>query len=164
MRQLVYTIFISYNRASFHLWWKKNLIKYQKVSKYYESNCRYVYVSNGIYLIIFWCRIHQTLPKFLTFIVMVTFIVIVNDHLWLEKKMHIWIVKILKGKSWEEQHKTDITPQRYSVIFRCSAKNNRKRSFPNKCHRTEWHLARLMWSNDLFSMLKWWIYLYVFYI
>ena len=27
MRQLVYTMFISNNRASFHLWWKENLVK-----------------------------------------------------------------------------------------------------------------------------------------
>ena len=41
MRQLVYTMFISNNSASFHLWWKENLIKYQKVSKYYANDCRY---------------------------------------------------------------------------------------------------------------------------
>ena len=27
MKQLVYTVFISNNRASFHLWWNKNLLK-----------------------------------------------------------------------------------------------------------------------------------------
>ena len=31
MRQLVYTMFITNNHTSFHLWWKENLIKYQKV-------------------------------------------------------------------------------------------------------------------------------------
>ena len=36
MRQLVYTMFISNNRASSHLLWKENLVKHQKVSKYYE--------------------------------------------------------------------------------------------------------------------------------
>ena len=39
MRQLVYTMFISNNRASFHLWWKKNLVKHKKVSEYYENDC-----------------------------------------------------------------------------------------------------------------------------
>ena len=34
---VVYTIFISNNRASFHLWWKQNFLKHQKVSKYYEK-------------------------------------------------------------------------------------------------------------------------------
>ena len=29
------------NHASFHLWWKENLIKYQKVSKYYAHDCRH---------------------------------------------------------------------------------------------------------------------------
>ena len=37
--QAVYTMFTSNNRASFHLWWKENLVKYQKVSKYYENDC-----------------------------------------------------------------------------------------------------------------------------
>ena len=44
MRQLVYTMFISNNHfissnPSFHLWWMENLVKHQKVSKYYETDC-----------------------------------------------------------------------------------------------------------------------------
>ena len=39
MRQLIYTMFISNNRRSFHLWGKENLVKHQEVSKYYENNC-----------------------------------------------------------------------------------------------------------------------------
>ena len=31
-------MFITNNRTSFHLWWKEDLVKYQKVSKYYENN------------------------------------------------------------------------------------------------------------------------------
>ena len=30
MRQLVYTVLVSNNRASFHLWWKENLINIKK--------------------------------------------------------------------------------------------------------------------------------------
>ena len=41
MRQLVYTMFISYNRTSFHLRWKENLVEHRKVSKYYETGFRY---------------------------------------------------------------------------------------------------------------------------
>ena len=41
MRQLVYTMFISNNCASQHLWRKENLVKHQRVSKYYENDCRY---------------------------------------------------------------------------------------------------------------------------
>ena len=33
-------MFISNNRASFHLWGKENLVKHRKVSKYYETDCR----------------------------------------------------------------------------------------------------------------------------
>ena len=38
-RQLVYTVFLGNNRASFHFWGKKNLVKQQKVLKYYENDC-----------------------------------------------------------------------------------------------------------------------------
>ena len=40
MRQLVYTMFISNNRASLPFWSKENLVKHQKVSIYYENDCR----------------------------------------------------------------------------------------------------------------------------
>ena len=39
MRQLIYTMFISNNRTSFHLLGKENLVKHQRVSKYYENDC-----------------------------------------------------------------------------------------------------------------------------
>ena len=42
MRKLVYTIFITNNHASFHSRWKENLVKYQKVSKYYENDYSFV--------------------------------------------------------------------------------------------------------------------------
>ena len=38
-------MFISNNRASFHLQWKKNLVKRQKVSKYYENDIRRPYFN-----------------------------------------------------------------------------------------------------------------------
>ena len=37
MRQLLYTMFISNNRALFHSWWKENLVKHQNVPIYYEN-------------------------------------------------------------------------------------------------------------------------------
>ena len=40
MKQLVNTMFISNNRPSFHLWWKGNLVKHRKASKYYKTDCR----------------------------------------------------------------------------------------------------------------------------
>ena len=33
-------MFITNNHESFHLWWKKNLVKHHKVSKYYRQDCR----------------------------------------------------------------------------------------------------------------------------
>ena len=40
MRQVVYTKFTSNNCPSFHLWWKENLVKHRKNSKYYKTDCR----------------------------------------------------------------------------------------------------------------------------
>ena len=33
-----YITLVSNNRASFHLWYTENLVKHQKVSKYYEND------------------------------------------------------------------------------------------------------------------------------
>ena len=49
MRQLVYTMFITNNHALFCLWSKENLIKYQKVSKYYVHD----YLKNVVLLFMF---------------------------------------------------------------------------------------------------------------
>ena len=40
VKHLLYTMFTSINRASFPLWWKWDLVN-QKVSKYYENDCRF---------------------------------------------------------------------------------------------------------------------------
>ena len=40
VRELVDTMIISNNRPSLHFWWKENLVKHQKVSKYYETDCK----------------------------------------------------------------------------------------------------------------------------
>ena len=40
VRQLENIIFISNNHASFHLWWKENLVEHRKFSKYYDHDCR----------------------------------------------------------------------------------------------------------------------------
>ena len=34
-------MFKSNNGPSFHFWWKENLVKHRKVSKYYETDCRW---------------------------------------------------------------------------------------------------------------------------
>ena len=39
----------------------------------------------------------------------------------------------------------DIPPQRYYVIFRCSTKNNKSKSFPNKCYGAmNFHYTEIM--------------------
>ena len=65
MRQLVYTIFISNNRASFHLWWKENLVKHQRVSKYYENDT-WSYRNQSIDLLcksVNWFLYERDLPR-----------------------------------------------------------------------------------------------------
>ena len=37
----MYAMFVTNNHASFHLWWKENLVKHQEVSKYYVHDCGY---------------------------------------------------------------------------------------------------------------------------
>ena len=45
MRQLVYTMFISNNRTSFHLWRKENFLKHQKVKILKHQNIMKVVVE-----------------------------------------------------------------------------------------------------------------------
>ena len=45
-------MFITINHASFHLWCKKNLVKYQKVLKYYFHDC----LQNFLLLFMFLLR------------------------------------------------------------------------------------------------------------
>ena len=51
MRQLVYTILISNNRPSFHLWWKQNLGKLQQVSNYFEKDCLQIFLLLFLFLL-----------------------------------------------------------------------------------------------------------------
>ena len=47
-------MFITNNHPSFQLWWKENLFKHQKVSKYYDHDCSlfshsFIYLSNNLW-------------------------------------------------------------------------------------------------------------------
>ena len=60
VRQLVNTMFITNNRASFHLRWKETLVKHQKVSKYYENDCRFqeiavIYFTSWAFFVLLSC-------------------------------------------------------------------------------------------------------------
>ena len=35
----MYTMFITNNYDSFHLWWHENFVKHQTISKYYDQDC-----------------------------------------------------------------------------------------------------------------------------
>ena len=48
-RQLVYTMFIGNNHTSFHLWWIENLVKHQKVLKYYKNDWSCIFMSTPFY-------------------------------------------------------------------------------------------------------------------
>ena len=43
--------FITSNHASFNLWWKKNLLNHQKVSKYHEHDCLQNFLLLFMYLL-----------------------------------------------------------------------------------------------------------------
>ena len=40
VRRLVYTMLITNSHLSFHLWWKQNMVKHQKVWEYYDHDCK----------------------------------------------------------------------------------------------------------------------------
>ena len=47
-------MFITNNQPLFQLWWKENLVKHQKVSKYYDHDCSlfshsFIYLSNNLW-------------------------------------------------------------------------------------------------------------------
>ena len=44
-------MFISNNRASFHFWWKENLVKHQNLTKYYENDCTVVPSTEGYFFV-----------------------------------------------------------------------------------------------------------------
>ena len=75
VKELVYTMFITKNRALFHFQWRRNLLQHQKVSKYYENNRRFLIVSVGYILLpqdfhfkspsnLFWLDLEITIPVF----------------------------------------------------------------------------------------------------
>ena len=51
IRQHVNTMLISNNCPSFHLWWKENLVKHRKVSKYYETDCLQNFILLSVLLL-----------------------------------------------------------------------------------------------------------------
>ena len=61
VRHFVNTMFISNYQPTFHLWWKKNLVKHRKVLKYYETNCR----SKDVLVFVFylWRHFLTNLPS-----------------------------------------------------------------------------------------------------
>ena len=78
--------FITSNYSSFHLWWKKNLLNYQKVSKYYEHDC----LQNFILL----------------FMSLLTALIVKNSHIlawsWLfQKKCHRSNLKGFQYQIWK---------------------------------------------------------------
>ena len=72
VRQLVYSMFMNNNCASFYLWWKEILVKHQNASKYYENDYRslninswFMFSSAIVFLqnnhIYIWCDRYQSL-------------------------------------------------------------------------------------------------------
>ena len=51
VRRLGYTMFIRNNGSSFHMCWKENLVKLQKVSKYYETDSLHIFLLIFMFLL-----------------------------------------------------------------------------------------------------------------
>ena len=49
MWQHAYFIFITNNHAPFHIWQRKNLVKFQKVSKYNDHDCSIKIISYEVF-------------------------------------------------------------------------------------------------------------------
>ena len=64
-RKIVYAMFKSNNRTSFHWWWKENLEKHQKVSKYYETRQT---IWNNILDLTFLLSRERSVPSVVCFI------------------------------------------------------------------------------------------------
>ena len=53
---IMYTMFITNNHTSFHLWRKENLVKHQKVLKYYVHDCIILFLKSKLILFsVFYC-------------------------------------------------------------------------------------------------------------
>ena len=50
--EIINTRFITTNHTSFYLWWQKNLVKYQNVSKYYDHHCSYSLLFTSYFLLV----------------------------------------------------------------------------------------------------------------
>ena len=75
MRQLVYTMFVSYDHASFNLWWIKSLVKYQKVSKYYAVDCRSIHCTKKAKNVSFLFQIFSwDMKSFLAYLLSILFL------------------------------------------------------------------------------------------
>ena len=53
-------MFITDNRSLFHWWWKENLVKHQKVSKYYENDFSYGLENSSFVIFLFLFKVPKT--------------------------------------------------------------------------------------------------------
>ena len=138
MRQLVYTMFISNNRPSFHLWWKENLAKLQQVSKYYEKDCL------QIFLLLFMSLLPTKFVK--------------NSHIW-GKIYFIFLKNMLKqtrnsfnqiSSSVKSLLKQLPAKTNFSSIFRLNCSNSRSK----QCGRECWRIYSPKISETLVSIKR----------
>ena len=101
-------MFVSNNRASFHLWWIENLIKYEKVSKYYENDCGQ---TSATELLQKWLNALIIFAKNLHFRCLTSF--------W----MHIWYGLDIRIKSIFISRRLSKCKQIYSFLFCLLTKN-----------------------------------------
>ena len=98
-------MFISNNCSSFHFWWNKNLVKHGKVSRYDETDCRYVvlFIRERNYVIFKRIRHLMSVKSSITYVFFRNYAKIkVNwfDSLPLEKSFHN--ARILINSVWNK--------------------------------------------------------------
>ena len=92
MRQHLYTMFITTIHASFHLWWKEHLVKYQKVSKYYDHSCSKLFLLN-----ISFCMF---LDESIILICYGVLFLIAGLNKQQQKDMMYWVIQYENGMIW----------------------------------------------------------------
>ena len=136
--QLVYYVFITNNRASYHLRWKKNLLKNQKVSKYYGNDCLHLLpfmslLRAEIFKIRFghkniqikmtyFISIDQVLPRVFQQI-LPSFNLQIFFLRWMGKRFHTWMILVDLKKAFDTLDHTVLLQKMESMGFNSQSLN-----------------------------------------
>ena len=105
----------------FYLWWKDNLVKRQKVSKYYEIDC------------------HENF--LLLFMFLLTVPIAKNCHIWVE--MHFIFLKSMLKQTWKSFN-TNFWPEQF--LFKTVSK---ALELPKLSKKTSLEGSEASWKDDI---------------